>query len=105
MKKLLLIAFAFISLLSTNAQTRESAVVKTMNERYELASAEFKTLIAAAPTNGDLYFFAGDNYFYWGELDSAEAIFRKGQEMAPLNPLNYVGLGRIAWFKNNLENG
>ena len=101
MKKLLLIALAFISLLSTNAQTRESAVVKTMNERYELASAEFKTLIAATPTNGDLYFFAGDNYFYWGELDSAEAIFRKGQEMAPLNPLNYVGLGRIAWFKNN----
>lgn len=101
MKKLFLIAIALISLQFAFAQTREAAVVKTMNERYELASAEFKTLIAATPTNGDLYFFAGDNYFYWGELDSAEAIFRKGQEMAPLNPLNYVGLGRLAWFQKN----
>jgi tetratricopeptide (TPR) repeat protein len=101
MKKFFLIALSFIALNNAFAQTKDAAVNSTMNERYEVAAADFKKLIATEPANGDYYFLAGDNYFYWGELDSAESMFRKGQEVAPLNPLNYVGLGRIGWFQKN----
>lgn len=96
--------FAFLGVFVTTlsfAQTKEAAVVKTMNERYELAAAEFKQLIATNPTDGDLYFYAGDNYLYWGILDSSEMMFRQGIEKSPANPLNYIGLGRIGWIKGN----
>ncbi len=96
--------FAFLGVFITTlsfAQTKEAAVVKTMNERYELAAAEFKKLIAANPADGDLYFYAGDNYLYWGIIDSSEMMFRQGIEKSPANPLNYVGLGRIGWIKGN----
>jgi tetratricopeptide (TPR) repeat protein len=101
MKQKFLFLLAVLASSFSFAQTRESAVINTMNERYELASSDFKKLIAAEPANGDLYFYAGDNYFYWGLLDSAEVMFRKGQEVAPTNPLNFVGLGRIGWYTNN----
>jgi|JI10StandDraft_1071094.scaffolds.fasta_scaffold07747_4 tetratricopeptide (TPR) repeat protein len=92
-----LVAFVF----QTNAQTREEAVKKTLNERYESAEADLKDLIAREPSNGDNYFAAGDNYFYWGErIDDAEMMYRKGIEVAPNNPLNYAGLGRVGWNKN-----
>ncbi len=100
MKQFIAFLGVFITTLSF-AQTKEAAVVKTMNERYELAAAEFKKLIAANPADGDLYFYAGDNYLYWGIIDSSEMMFRQGIEKSPANPLNYVGLGRIGWIKGN----
>lgn len=99
-KSLAIISALFISVMSFG-QTKEAAVIKTLNERYESAAADFRTLIQQNPTNGEIYFLAGDNYFYWGALDSAEVMFRKGMEVAPLNPMNYAGLGRIGWVNNN----
>ncbi|MFO0358921.1 MAG: hypothetical protein ACK50N_00340, partial [Flavobacteriales bacterium] len=91
MKKLIALAsFALVSAVAF-AQTREEAVTKTLNERYESAAADFRKLIAQNPANGETYFYAGDNYFYWGVLDSAEMMFRKGIEVAPLNPMNFAG--------------
>lgn len=90
------------------AQTKDDAVRKTLNERYESASADFRKLLVAQPNSPELYFFCGDNYYYWGKQendnatqDSAMAIYRRGIEMAPTNPLNYVGLGRSAWQKGD----
>jgi len=101
MKKLIALAsFAFVSAVAF-AQTREEAITKTLNERYESAAADFRKLIAQNPANGEMYFYAGDNYFYWGVLDSAEMMFRKGIEVAPLNPMNFAGLGRVGWVNNN----
>ncbi|MDZ4751446.1 MAG: tetratricopeptide repeat protein [Flavobacteriales bacterium] len=97
-------AFAF----SSFGQSKEEAIRKTLNERYESASFDFRNLLIAQPTNGELYFFCGDNYYYWGKQesdnltqDSAMAIFRRGIEVAPTNPMNYVGLGRSAWQKGD----
>ncbi|MBL0314551.1 MAG: tetratricopeptide repeat protein [Flavobacteriales bacterium] len=104
MKKSFVLAlfFTVISVAQYDAQTREEAVKKTLNERFESAEADMKTLIEREPTNGDHYFAAGDNYLYWGEHQSeAETMYRKGIEVAPTNPLNYAGLGRLAWMKKD----
>jgi tetratricopeptide (TPR) repeat protein len=103
MKKIFALIAVFLLAVgfSATAQNLEEAVKKTLNERYESAEADLKELIAREPSNGDLYFAAGDNYFYWDQLDLAEAMYRKGMEVAPANPLNYAGLGRVAWMKND----
>lgn len=100
-KIVLIAAMLFTVMTGSYAQTKADAVKKTLNERYESAEADLKELIAKEPSNGDLYFDAGDNYFYWGEIEEAEKMYRKGIEVAPTNPLNYAGLGRVAWINNN----
>jgi tetratricopeptide (TPR) repeat protein len=103
MKKTFVWITALMAVFSINsvAQTKDDAIRKTLNERYESAETDFQELIAREPANGELYHAAGDNYFYWGEIEKSEAMFRKGIEMAPNNPLNYAGLGRVAWYNNN----
>ncbi len=91
-------AFSYSSVAQT---TKEDAIRKTLNERYESAEADLTELIAREPANGDLYHAAGDNYLYWGEIEKAEAMYRKGIEAAALNPSNYAGLGRVAWMNKN----
>lgn len=105
MKKCIFSVLAVVAMFSATAQTQQDAIVKTMNERYEAASADFKTLIKATPTNGDLYFYAGENYLLWGELDSAQTMYSKGTEVAAINPLNFVGLGRVARLKGDEAKG
>lgn len=101
--KYIFLAMVFMaSVFQINAQTREEAVKKTLNERYESAEIDLKELIAREPSNGDNYFAAGDNYLYWGErMADVEAMYRKGMEVAPTNPLNFAGLGRLAWEKGD----
>ncbi len=101
MKKTVLFVTAIFSVisLSTLAQTKDEAIKKTLNERYESADTDLQSLISQETSNGDYYAAAGDNYLYWGEYDKAEAMFKKGTEAAPLNPLNFAGLGRLAWIK------
>lgn len=82
------------------AQTQEEAITKTMNERYEDASSDFRRLISKSGGNAEQFFYAGDNYFYWGELDSARAMFARGIEKDASNPLNHAGLGRVIWQKD-----
>lgn len=101
--KYIYLAVAFMAcVFQINGQTREEAVKKTLNERYESAETDLKELIARDPSNGDNYFAAGDNYLYWGErMADAETMYRKGTEVAPNNPLNFAGLGRLAWKKGD----
>jgi tetratricopeptide (TPR) repeat protein len=102
MNKNFLITAAFVmAVFAGQAQTQQEAITKSMNERYEAAASDFKKLLSANPNSGELYFYAGDNYLYWGELDSAATMFAKGAQIAPTNPLNYAGLGRLAWMKKD----
>lgn len=103
MKKTILFATAIFSVMGLNtlAQTKEEAIKKTLNERYESAESDLKTLISSETSNGDYYAAAGDNYLYWGEYQNAEEMFKKGIEVAPTNPLNFAGLGRLAWIKKD----
>ncbi|MEN9638580.1 MAG: hypothetical protein RLZZ262_448 [Bacteroidota bacterium] len=95
--------FAFVAGFSTIlfAQTKEEAIRKSTNERYEAAESELKQLLSKDPSNAELHHAVGDNYLYWGELDQAEVAYKAGIAAAPINPLNYAGMGRVAWMKGN----
>jgi tetratricopeptide (TPR) repeat protein len=101
MKQAIIVFSSCILINVSFGQSLKQAITKTMNERYEEASAEFHQLIRTTPGNADLFFYAGDNYLYWGELDSAFTMFSKGEDAAPQNPLNFAGHGRILWMKGD----
>jgi predicted Zn-dependent protease len=92
------------------SQTTPDAVKKSESELFDAADADFRSLISKQPTLGDNYFFLGDNFFRNGLLDkraelidSAEFYFKKGSELNATNGLNYVGLGKVLLFKNNIN--
>lgn len=95
--KLTLAAFAFS--FASIAQTLDEAILKTKNERYEAAASDFVNLIAKEPAKGENYFYYGENFFDNEDLDNANAQYQKGTEVNATNPLNYVGLGKVLWYK------
>ncbi len=95
---ILLLSFSAVSL---SAQTLKEAIKLSDNEQYESAASAFDKLMKSEPINGDNYFYAGENFIGLENADSAKIIFQKGVEIAPENPLNYVGLGALLWYKND----
>ena len=81
------------------AQTLQDAITKSDNERYQAAAAEFRALISKEANKGDNYFYYGENFFKKGDLDSANIYYQKGAELNATYPLNYVGLGKVLWYK------
>ncbi|MGE0568995.1 MAG: tetratricopeptide repeat protein, partial [Bacteroidia bacterium] len=98
-----IIAIATVLSGLVSAQTLKDAVTKTENERYESAAADFRALIAKNANNGQNYFYFGENYFNSEDVDSAEMMYKKGTEVAPTEPLNFVGLGKILLSKNDVN--
>ncbi|MDP1744815.1 MAG: tetratricopeptide repeat protein [Bacteroidota bacterium] len=90
---------SFIAVTSLSAQTLTDAIKQTTNEQFERADASFKTLLSAQPSNGDLYFYYGENFFKNGKIEMAKAIFQKGADVNATNPLPYVGLGKVDWHQ------
>jgi Tfp pilus assembly protein PilF len=82
-------------------QTLTEAIKKTENERFDLAGADFRSLILKEPTKAENYFYAGDNYCKNDNIDSANVMWKKGTEVDPLNALNYVGLAKYLWFNGD----
>ncbi len=99
MKKTSIIIASVLTAGTSFAQTLQDAIAKTDNERYESASADFRALIAKEATKGDNYFYYGENYFKAGYLDSANIFYQKGADINATYPLNYVGLGKVQWYK------
>lgn len=90
------------------AQSLQEAIKFTESEQFEKASSAYMLLIQREPTNGDNYFFYGENYFKEEiidssfkaiELDSAKFLYEKGLQKNPGNPLNYVGKGKVFWYE------
>ncbi len=98
MKTKLLIASLTISVFA-NAQTLNDIIIKTDNERYEAAASDFVTLIGKEPAKGENYFYYGENFFKNDDLDNANIQYQKGSEVNATNPLNYVGLGKVLWYR------
>lgn len=99
MKKTILFSASVLMASTSFAQTLQEAINKTDNERYEAAAADFRALIAKEANKGENYFYFGENYLKQGELDSANMFFKKGSEINATYPLNYVGLGKVLWYK------
>ncbi|MFI5150964.1 MAG: tetratricopeptide repeat protein [Bacteroidia bacterium] len=93
-----------LGMYAASAQTLKDAIRMTESERYEAASATFKKLLKSGDDQGgDTWFYYGDNFFEWDVLDSARMMFQKGTETKPSNPLNFTGLGSVAWMEHNAE--
>ncbi len=99
--------FAF----NLKAQDLNSATLLTRSEQYDKAETMFKELIQKEPTNSKDYFFFGENYLaeYFNDTISnslnvaaneAKAVFQKGVEANPNDPLNYIGLAKVAYYLN-----
>jgi tetratricopeptide (TPR) repeat protein len=99
MKKITLISAGIILVNASFAQTLHEAITKTDNERYQSAAADFRAIISKEATKGDNYFYYGENFFKKGDLDSANMFYQKGVELNATYPLNYVGLGKVLWYK------
>ena len=99
-KKIVALALLFSS--ATYGQTLKDAIYKTDNERFSEASAEFKTLVSKEPT-GCNYFYFGENYLEWGELDSAIVVWNTGVEKDALAPLSSVAKGKVLWLQGKKE--
>jgi len=78
-----------------NAQSLQDVITKTENERFDLAAADFKQLIAKDAAKGDNYFYYGENFFKNGKPDSALIIYKKGADAQPTNALNFVGIAKV----------
>ncbi|MFH0893007.1 MAG: tetratricopeptide repeat protein [Bacteroidota bacterium] len=114
-KNLSRIAAATMILLAANvvsAQDLKNAIRLTESEQFESAETEFKALLQKDAKNGDVYYYYGESFLkrYFTDIATtqfsevsvpAEQQFKAGIQADPLNPLNYVGLGKIELLKKN----
>lgn len=100
---LAILFFGLVAAPVLKAQTLQDALKLTDNERYAKAQGVYKELIAKEPTNGDYFFYYGDNYFRNGDPDSARIMYKKGAEVNPTNPLPSIGLGKVSQYAGNLD--
>lgn len=91
------------------AQDLNSAILLTRSEQYDNALAMFEELIKKEPANSQNYFYLGENYLadYYSDTISnsltvatkaAMEIYQKGVTANPNDPLNYIGLAKVAFL-------
>jgi tetratricopeptide (TPR) repeat protein len=95
--------------INIKAQDLNSATLLTRSEQYDKAEAMFQQLIQKEPTNSKNYFYLGENYLldYFADTISnsltvsakaAKDSYQKGVEVNPNDPLNYIGLAKVAFY-------
>jgi tetratricopeptide (TPR) repeat protein len=103
---------AAITLLNVNinqAQDLTSAILLTKSEQYDKAEVMLNQLIQKEPANSKNYFFLGENVLlnYFSDTISnslkiatstAKGIYQKGVDANPNDPLNYIGLAKVAYY-------
>lgn len=96
------------------AQDLTSAVQLTRSEQYDKAQTMLKELIQKEPGNSKNYFFLGENYLLDYAADTisnslavyakdAKEIYQKGVEANANDPLNYVGLAKVAFYLDDYK--
>jgi tetratricopeptide (TPR) repeat protein len=95
--------------LKIQAQDLNSAILLTKSEQYDKAEEIFKQLIQKEPANSKYYFFLGENYLadYFADTISnsitvsaknAKDVYQKGVSANANDPLNYIGLAKVAFY-------
>ncbi|MEI6049199.1 MAG: tetratricopeptide repeat protein [Bacteroidota bacterium] len=106
---LLLAGFLTIFTFNIKAQDLNSATLLTRSEQYDKAEAMFLQLIQKEPANSKNYFYFGENYLsdYFADTisnsltvaaKSAKEIYQKGVNANANDPLNYIGLAKVAFY-------
>ena len=94
------------------AQDLATATLLTKSEQYDKAKDMLQQLIQKEPTNSKNYFFQGENYLldYFADTisnslavaaKSAKEIYQKGVDANASDPLNYIGLAKVAFFQGD----
>lgn len=107
---LLVILFALPS--AAWAQDLNSAIQLTRSEQYDQAKAMFEELARKEPANGKVYFYLGENILadYYSDTisnsltvaaDEAKKAYQDGTQANPNEPLNYVGLAKVAFLQGD----
>jgi len=97
---------------ATFGQDLNSALRMTYQEQFDAADNALSALSAQEPANGKYFYYSGENqlasYFIDPTNIPFESIaqkavdrFNKGIAANPNEPLNYVGLGKVALIQNN----
>jgi len=92
-----------------SGQDLNTAISFTRSEAYDKAEEVFKQLIQKEPGNAKYYFYYGENKlldFFSDTISNslqaytreAKAIFEKGVQANSSDPLNYIGLARVAFY-------
>jgi tetratricopeptide (TPR) repeat protein len=109
-RPVLLLALIFTVLTSnTRSQDLNSAIQLTRSEQYDKAEEMLKQLIQKEPSNSKNYFFLGENYLldYFSDTISnsltvsanlAKEVYQKGVNAGANEPLNYIGLAKVAFY-------
>lgn len=90
------------------AQELRSAIQLTRSEQYDKAEEMLQQLIQKEPSNSKNYFYLGENYlldYYSDTISNSLAVatkaakesYEKGVSANPSDPLNYVGLAKVAF--------
>jgi tetratricopeptide (TPR) repeat protein len=106
---ILLAVLLTICTINIQAQDLNTATLLTRSEQYDKAEAMFKQLIEKEPSNSKNYFYLGENYLadYFADTisnsltvaaKSAKEVYQKGVEANSNDPLNYIGLAKVAFF-------
>jgi tetratricopeptide (TPR) repeat protein len=105
----LLAVFLTIFAINIKAQDLNTATLLTRSEQYDKAEAMLKELIQKEPANSNNYFYLGENYLldYFADTisnsltvaaKSAKEVYQKGVDANPNDPLNYIGLAKVAYY-------
>ncbi len=109
---ILLASFLASLSLTSQAQDLNSAILLTRSEQYDKAEAVLQDLIKKEPTNSKNYFYLGENHIadYFADTISnsltvavkeAKELYQKGVEVNANDPLNYIGLAKVAFYLND----
>lgn len=115
MKRLILRPAALLAVMMTvfaigsQAQDLNSATLLTSSEQYDKAEAMLQDLIKKEPANSKNFFYLGENYLadYYADTISnsltvaataAKEVFQKGVSANANDPLNYIGLAKVAFL-------
>lgn len=105
----------FASLLiakSAFSQDLNAAVTLTYQQQFDQADKAFADLIKAEPGNAKYYYYSGENQLASYFIDPANISFKtvagkalerynKGISVNPDEPLNYVGIGKVALIEGD----
>ncbi len=89
-----------------------AALLLTKSEQYDKAGAMLQQLIQKEPSNARNYYHLGENYLldYYADTisnsftlatNTAKETFQKGVNANPNDPLNYIGLAKVAVYQGD----
>jgi tetratricopeptide (TPR) repeat protein len=107
------IASIFFGGSSANCQNLNYILNMTYQQQFASADSAFSSMLKTEPGNGKYYYYSGENQLASYFVDTANIsfiivgqkavdLYKSGIAANPTEPLNYVGLGKVALIENNL---